>query len=244
MRNHERWRPTKYVFDSRGKAWVANPGHIVAGSRYIAGLQIVAYERVIRQYARGRLLDCGCGRVPYYGIYRDLVTDNVCVDWENSPHSNEFVDESVDLNGTLPFPERSFDTVLLSDVLEHIAEPKRLIGEISRVLRPGGCLLLMVPFLYYIHEQPFDFYRYTEFALRRFCDDSGLEVVELSQYGGWVDVLFDLINKTLIRHEWSVALYLRVGAWIQGTRKYRRIRASSMAFPLGYCLAARKKPDA
>jgi SAM-dependent methyltransferase len=243
MRHCASWVPTKFVCNISPGIWVPNPQHVVVASRFIATLQITAYESLLRRYARGCLLDCGCGEVPYYGIYRELISDSVCIDWENTSHSQRHVDQTVDLNGPLPFAAGSFDTVLLSDVLEHIAEPDFLIQEISRVLRPQGCLLLMVPFLYYIHEAPFDFHRYTEFALRRLCDRASLTVLELAPYGGYADVLLDLINKASIKTERMARLYLTLCRWIQRSKRYQRIRASSSrSFPLGYCLAAQKPP--
>ena len=130
--------------------------------------------RAIRAHARGRLLDMGCGYVPLYDAYRDLVSENICIDWQNTAHVNPYLDQMVDLTGALPFERGSFDTVLLTDVLEHIPEPTNLICEIARILRPGGKLILGVPFFYWLHEVPHDYYRYTEFALRRFCELSGL----------------------------------------------------------------------
>jgi len=91
-------------------------------------------------------LDCGCGFVPYYRIYKDLVEDNVYIDWENTLHKNNFLDEVVNLNEGTPYPSNSFDTILLTDVLEHISEPRKLMGEISRVLKPEGKLILGVVF--------------------------------------------------------------------------------------------------
>jgi SAM-dependent methyltransferase len=243
MRDPKLWAPTKFIRDATSGTWVPNPQHVAITSRLVASLQIATYIEFLRRYAKGRLLDCGCGEVPYYGIYGQLVSDSVCIDWENTSHSQRHVDQTVDLNGPLPFAAGSFDTVLLSDVLEHIAEPDFLIQEISRVLRPQGCLLLMVPFLYYIHEAPFDFHRYTEFALRRLCDRASLTVLELAPYGGYADVLLDLINKASIKTERMARLYLTLCRWIQRSKRYQRIRASSSrSFPLGYCLAAQKPP--
>ncbi len=138
---------------------------------------------MIRAHARGRLLDLGCGAVPLYGMYRDLVSEITCVDWPNSLHNSSHVDISADLHGPLPLSDAAFDTVLLTDVLEHMAEPKGLMREVARVLAPGGKILVGVPFLYWLHEEPHDYYRFTKFALRRMLDESGLEVLEIDAYG-------------------------------------------------------------
>jgi SAM-dependent methyltransferase len=108
------------------------------------------------------------------------------------------LDHEVDLNtAPLPFDAAAFDTVLLSDVLEHIAEPDQLIGEIARILRPGGALILGVPFLYPIHEQPYDFHRYTQYKLEHFASKHGFAIVELGPVGGASDVWTDISCKIL-----------------------------------------------
>src|SRR3546814_8619033 len=62
----------------------------------------------------------------------------------------------------LPFPDQSFEAVICSEVLEHVPDPRLVLDEIARVLKPGGCLLLTVPFLFRIHADPHDFGRYTD----------------------------------------------------------------------------------
>jgi 2-polyprenyl-3-methyl-5-hydroxy-6-metoxy-1,4-benzoquinol methylase len=89
--------------------------------------------------------DLGCGHVPFYEIYRPLVTDIVCIDWCNSYHKNELLDYACDLTHSLPLESQSFDTVLLTDVLEHLYEPLRVLAEVRRVLRPGGHVIVGVP---------------------------------------------------------------------------------------------------
>ena len=67
----------------------------------------------------------------------------------------------------------------------------------ARLLKPDGKLILGVPFLYWLHEEPHDYYRYTEFALDRFCQLSGLRLVELTPYGGLPEVFIDMSSKCL-----------------------------------------------
>jgi SAM-dependent methyltransferase len=246
VRNKQAWKPTKFVLHAGSGRYVPNPDHVGVGSRFIASLQIDAYVPLLNAYASGLLLDCGCGDVPFYELYKDLVTDNVCVDWVGSVHGNNYVDEFVDLNGPLPFEDDSFDTVLLTDVLAHIATPSDLFASIARVLRPGGALIAGMPFFYWIAEAPHDYYRYTEFALRRLCAENGLEVVHLQAYGGYPDVVLDLVNKKLVPGERTAGAFLGLCRFLTRRGAYRRLRERTKAnFPLGYCLVARKPtPDA
>jgi hypothetical protein len=61
------------------------------------------------------------------------------------------------------------------------------------VLRHDGKAIIGVPFFYWLHEQPFDFYRYTEFELHKMCEASGLEVLSLTPYGGVLEILRTLL---------------------------------------------------
>jgi len=76
----------------------------------------------------------------------------------------------------LPLPDASMDGVVCLEVLEHVPDPARVIREIARVLKPGASAWLSMPFLYPVHDAPFDFQRYTEYGLRRDISRAGLEL--------------------------------------------------------------------
>ena len=187
------------------------------------------------------MLDLGCGKVPMYGMYAEYVSSVICADWPNSVHGTAYIDCAMDLNEPLAFAADSFDTVLLSDVLEHIAEPGRLMREIAYVLRPLGKLILGVPFLYWIHESPYDYFRYTEFALQRFCRDAGLRPISLQAYGGAAHVMADLIAK----HSGDSVLTAWAGSAVARGLAFsffgRQISTRTVGrVPLGYLLVADK----
>lgn len=247
MRVPGRWQESKFVVSSRtgGLRGSRVPTTLGVSSRLITDRIGGFYSRAIREFAHGDLLDLGCGRAPLLGYYSNFVDSATLVDWGNSMHPNPLLDLVADLNGSLPLGDQSFDTVLLSDVLEHIAEPQSLIGEVSRVLRPGGILLLNVPFYYPIHEEPFDFFRFTRFALERMCTIAGLRVIEVSSIGGLPDVLLDLHAKLLQRvplvGPGLAALVQASGGWLLrfGPGRFATARTAEH-FPLGYSLVAAK----
>jgi SAM-dependent methyltransferase len=180
----------------------------------------------------------------YYAQFVDMAT---LVDWENSLHENPLLDLVADLNQPLHLGDETYDTVVLSDVLEHIREPHALLCEVSRILRSdGGVLLLNVPFYYPIHEEPFDFYRYTRYSLDWMCTDAGLEVIDISSIGGLPEVFTDLASK-LLQHLPLIGRGLAVlvqatGAWLtaHGPGRYLSARTADR-FPLGYTLVAVKR---
>lgn len=243
MRNADRWRATKVVSGSKGFRPSPDPRQVAISSRLMVTCLIEHYLPVIRQYATGHLLDLGCGFVPYYEFYKDLVRKVTCVDWEHSLHKNEFLDYYMDLNRPLALESQSFDTVLLTDVLEHIYQPVQLLSEVARVLRPAGRLIMGVPFLYGLHEEPFDYHRYTEFTLRQMCKDQGLEVISLTPYGGAPEILMDNTAKCLTEAKLNslATLYSAFCLALMKLNIVRTIsRKTAYAFPLGYTLAAQK----
>jgi SAM-dependent methyltransferase len=152
---------------------------------------------------------------------------------------------ALDLSTSLPLGSASFDTVLLSDVLEHVPDPALLCAEIARVLAPGGVLLANVPFYYGVHERPHDYYRYTRFALERFMRLAGLDTVEIEPLGGSLEIFADLLAKHLQPVPLAgppLALVLqRLVALLGRTRPGRRLALrTAEVFPFGYALVARK----
>lgn len=84
----------------------------------------------------------------------------------------------------LPIGGARVDGVVLIEVLEHLPDPLAALREAGRVVRPGGHVVLSVPFLYPIHDAPYDFTRFTQFGLKRLAAAAGLEVVRLNERGG------------------------------------------------------------
>jgi SAM-dependent methyltransferase len=245
MQNPERWQPSKYVQRGGRLRATRNRAELGVASRLVADLVAERYARHLPRFARGRLADLGCGKVPLYATYRGLVDSVTCVDWPQSVHGTSHLDVEADLGAVLPLADAAFDTLLLSDVLEHVPQPDLLWHEMARLLAPGGHLLLNLPFLYGLHEVPHDYARYTEFALRRFAKGAGLELVLLETVGGSLHVLADLLAKHVVR---LPLLGVPLALGLQGTVRAldatgfgrRLAEHSAQRFPLGYFMVLRR----
>jgi SAM-dependent methyltransferase len=245
MQNISLWKPSKYEY-YRGKLRGSrNQNELSLSSRIQGDVVGNFYQRYLKDFARGHLIDLGCGKVPLYMEYKKYVTEITCADWSESFHKNPYTDIDCNLNDRLPFGDSSCDTIILSDVLEHIAEPRDLCCEMSRILRPGGIILMNVPFYYRLHEIPFDYFRYTKYAMTHLCRLAGLNVKLIEPLGGVPEVLADILMKTFAYkpivgkpiartiHE-CYRLFMRLPAGRKFSRK------SSETFPLGYFVVAEK----
>jgi len=127
---------------------------------------------------RGKILDLGCGILPYYSLYRDHFAQTVACDYDiRGP-----IDVQLDASN-LPFSNASFDVILMSEVIEHVPNAEKALAEINRVLKPGGLLLITWPFNYMMHEIPHDYVRYTEFGMERLLDKTGMRIENLFRRG-------------------------------------------------------------
>lgn len=140
---------------------------------------LVKYKGCIK----GRLLDAGCGEKPYSLLYDGLADSSVGCDVECCIHHRDAIDVYASVD-SLPFKDGEFDTILCTNVLEHVAEAGKGFRELSRCLRDGGRLVMSVPFLYPAHEAPHDFYRYTPYGLRHQLEKNGLKIEKLIPMGG------------------------------------------------------------
>ena len=246
MKNQEHWTPSKFVF-CRGRLQASRDvRNVTVGSRLISDLTAKLYQQYLPQHCRGRLVDLGCGRVPLFEAYRNHVESVTCVDWPGSAHGNEFIDVAHDLSQPLPFDDGEFDTIVLSDVLEHMSEPQLLCNEMARILSPGGKCLLNTPFFYWLHEVPHDYYRYTEFALRTLMGKAGFNVLLAQPTGGSPEILADIVAKhlsqvpvfgkpTAMFAQWLTSVLVR-------TPPGRKLsKSTAQSFPLSYFLVAEKK---
>lgn len=111
----------------------------------------------------------------------------------------------------LPFPDQCFDVIVCLEVLEHVSEPEVVLAEVSRVLKHGGRVWISMPFLYPLHDAPFDFQRYTEFGLRRSANLAGLEVVRICRDMHALRVAGLL---TCLALAGGVFTHKRVGRWL------------------------------
>jgi SAM-dependent methyltransferase len=144
-----------------------------------------------RIYAKGRMLDVGCGTKPYREVFADAVEEHIGIDYPSSISANK-EQKNVEVYSILPFlpfKNECFDTVLATEVLEHVSEPSAAFNEINRVLKINGTLILTTPQSWGLHETPHDYYRYTRHGLKHLAEKNNFEVVYIKPLGGFFSLI-------------------------------------------------------
>lgn len=148
-------------------------------------------ERQLASYAplyKGVLYDLGAGESAYKPFFLRYADRYVAVDWADSLHDIQ-ADVIADLNGPLPIESAVADTVVSLSVMEHLREPQRMLDESFRILRPGGHIVVQVPWQWWVHESPHDYFRYTPHALQYLFGKAGFEDIAIAPMGGFASMM-------------------------------------------------------
>ena len=189
----------------------------------------------LRTYvARGaRVADIGCGAQPLRAQIERLGATYTGVDIEQNPQQTVEVVASIT---DLPFAESSFDTILCTEVLEHVSDSYAAFGALARVLKPGGHLIITVPFAYPLHEEPYDYVRLTPHQIRECAARANLTVSDLRTTGNELEVIATVLDNMWRRGiKGTPNLYQR--RWISLTRI-----ATNLLVMVGVGLFGRRLP--
>lgn len=121
------------------------------------------------------VLDLGCGNRPYQWMIPH-------VRWVGlNPVTDGAEPDLIGDALALPFKDGSLDGVLATQVLEHVRRPWVALHEISRCLKPGGWCIVTVPMSWRLHEEPWDFWRFTRYGFSGMAQDANLDIVRISE---------------------------------------------------------------
>lgn len=138
----------------------------------------------------GDLLDFGCGSKPYKSFFKNTKS-YIGVDYKIEGREERQREVDVFYDGkNIPFEDKKFDSILCTEVLEHVFNVEELLKEFNRILKVGGKALITTPFMWEEHEVPYDYARYTTPALLSLYKKHGFDIVENSRTGDYIKILF------------------------------------------------------
>lgn len=163
---------------------------------------VLDFERRIEESVTGfaatlppgaRVLDAGAGEGAYEGHFSGHRYVGLDLGIGDQKWDYTKLDVLGDLR-SLPFADGVFDGALNIVTLEHVREPREVLRELARVLKPQGRLLLVVPHAWEVHQHPHDFFRYTKYGVEELARSAGLLVVSMEAGGGY----FRLLSRRLL----------------------------------------------
>ncbi len=178
---------------------------------------------------KGRFLDVGCGKMPYKNtIQTQNITEYIGLDIASA---RDYGGPKPDITWDglhIPLENASFDSAMATEVFEHCFDINTIVSEVSRVLKPGGNLFFTVPYIWPLHEVPYDNYRYTPFSLTKILENNGFESINIKPTGGW-----------------NASLAQMIGLWCRRSFKKKWVKdiVSLTLWPIIYLLIKTDKPS-
>ena len=161
----------------------------------------------ILKYAHGKLIDIGCGDMPYKGVLVNKVELYDSIDIERRAPDVKYLG---DVHNMDVLASDSYDTAICLEVLEHIRDPFKALGEICRVLKKNGILILSVPHLSRLHEEPHDYFRYTKYGLQSSVEGAGFKVLSVTPGGGLLCFLGHQFSTVLLGLVWQIPVIRQI----------------------------------
>lgn len=195
-------------------------------------------------FIKGIILDVGCGGMNRYENYFSKKDKYLTLDID--PNNKPDIIASAE---NIPMGNNTVDSVVCTQVLEHLKNPTQAIAEFYRILKNGGYALITVPQWGELHEEPNDYYRFTNFGIKHILESAGFTLVEIDQRGGFFSVVSQtniryLIDRFDLYHSWLsfffspfISLYGRFMLFLDKLDN----SMSGRKHALGWCVVVKKQ---
>lgn len=181
------------------------------------------HDRQLKQYVKkffsGALVDFGCGLKQYKKLVKHYVDSHVGVDHDLTFHDKANIDRYATAY-KIPAKNCEFDCALCTAVLEHLEDPILALKECFRVLKNGGVAIYSVPFIWHLHEEPRDFYRFSKYGLEYIFKKAGFEIIQIHALSGFWITFGQIFVYYIYRFNRGILKYVPIipiiGLFIQG----------------------------
>jgi SAM-dependent methyltransferase len=128
------------------------------------------------------VLDAGCGEAPYRILFPHCFYESA----DFCSANRNYVKPTYECDlAHIPVKNNRYDAVLFNQVMEHLPEPAKVLAELYRVMKPGARMIYTAPLFFEPHEEPYDFYRYTQYGARHLLESAGFEVERMDWLEGY-----------------------------------------------------------
>jgi len=170
---------------------------------YLTRKALLKNIKLLADEITGKTLDVGCGTKPYEKYFNS--TEYIGLEVENTINKEEKKVDVFYKGSKIPFSDKEFDSVITSQVLEHVFNPQQFLSEINRVMKTKSKLLITVPFIWDEHEQPFDYGRYSSFGLKDLLEKNGFIIIKHIKSLNNIAAVFQMFNayiyKISVKHK-------------------------------------------
>lgn len=171
------------------------------------------------KYYKGTLVDLGCGEAPHKNYFLQYADEYIGVDWTKTLHNSK-ADIISNLNKKIELEDNFADTIISLSVMEHLCEPQIFLNESYRILKNDGTIILGVPWMWWIHEAPHDYFRYTPYGLKYMFEKAGYKDIQIQPTTGFFTMWFLKMNYFSLK-------------WIKGS-KIRKTLMKMLLIPFWY----------
>ena len=154
-------------------------------STYLVRKSLLSAISELKPKLQGQVLDLGCGIMPY----RDFLMSNkiekyIGIDLPPTEYHHNVKPDLYWDGKIIPLEDSTIDFVIATEFLEHYFDTNLILNEIRRVLKPGGIFFFTVPSVWPLHEAPYDYHRFTPFALEEHFKKATFSDSNIKSLGG------------------------------------------------------------
>ena len=188
----------------------------------------------VSEKMKGDVLDIGCGKKPYEDLIMgiDAVKSYTGVDIEGEYSKKGKPDILWDGN-ILPIESKQYDIVVCFEVIEHVMDISNILKESHRVLRNNGTIIITSPFVWPLHDEPNDYFRYTPFSIEEIMIEWNFTNILTYRIGSWKSVIYQLHKLFLYRFSLSISDKILLKPLLMLVDSYLRCRSIEKEIDIG-----------